>query len=101
MTPDVEKLKDAIKRLHGCDSTHTQSTRVTEAFHGRVVWDGVVSVFALKDHPATDTCFAWSYRDDDGADRYFAVLKLPPVVSAEMAVRAAIVSEFKNRPAMQ
>jgi hypothetical protein len=98
MTPDVDKLKAAIKRLHGCESTYSESVRVTEAFHGRVVWDGIVSVFGLVSHPATDTCYAWSYRDDDGADRYFAVLKLPPVISAETAVRAVIVSEFKNRP---
>src|SRR4051794_6429142 len=101
MTLDVEKLRDAIKRLHGCDSSHAQSVRVTESYQGRTVWDGVVSVFVLKDHPQADTCYAWSYKRDDGSDRYFAVLKMPPVTSAETAVRAAIVSEFKNRPSGQ
>jgi hypothetical protein len=62
------------------------------------VWNGVVEVFSLAGHPSADTCFAWSYQQDDGRERYFAVLKMPPVVSAETAVRAAIVSEFKNRP---
>jgi hypothetical protein len=98
MTPEVERLREAIKRLHGCDSTHTQSVSVTESFQGQTVWDGAVEVFSLAGHPSADTCFAWSYQHDDGRERYFAVLKMPPVVSPETAVRAAIASEFKNRP---
>jgi hypothetical protein len=98
MAQEVERLRDAIKRLHGCESAHTGSVPVTESFQGQTVWDGVVEVFTLTGHPAADTCYAWSYRRDDGQDRYFAVLEMPPVTSAETAVRAAIVSEFKNRP---
>src|SRR5688500_12488060 len=98
MTPDVDKLRDAIKRLHGCDSAHAASVHVTEMFQGRPVWDGVVEVFTLQRHPSADTCYAWSYGQDDGSERYFAVLKMPPVMSPQTAVRAAIVSEFKNRP---
>ena len=98
MTPEVKRLRDAIKRLHGCESAHTGSVPVVETFQGRVAWDGVVEVFALTGHSSADTCYAWSYQQDDGRERYFAVLKMPPVVSPETAVRAAIVSEFKNRP---
>src|SRR4051794_38587917 len=98
MTTEVERLREAIKRLHGCESKHTGSAPVTETFQGQTVWDGIVEVFALAGHPSADTCYAWAYQQDDGRERYFAVLKMPPVVSAETAVRAAIASEFKNRP---
>jgi hypothetical protein len=99
MTPEVERLRAAIKRLHGCDSAHTASVPVSETFHGQTIWDGVVEVFALTGHSAADTCYAWSYQQEDGQERYFAVLKMSPVSSPETAVRAAIISEFKHRPA--
>ena len=97
MTTDVERLRAAIKRLHGCDSAHAASVPDTESFQGHPVWDGVVEVFTLSGHPTTDTCYAWSYQHYDGQERYFAVLKMPPVASPETAVRAAIMSELKQR----
>ena len=92
----IERLQDAIKRLHGCESRHLRSTPVLETFQGRIVWDGEVEVFSLTDHPNARTCYAWIQKQDDGAERYFAVLGKPPVTSAKSAVRAMIISEFKK-----
>jgi hypothetical protein len=58
------------------------------------MWEGEVSVFNVIGHPQTDTAYAWrDYQDDK--KRYVAVLKLPPVDSAQLAVRAAVVATIR------
>jgi hypothetical protein len=90
---DIERLQKAIKDLHGCDSEHLLTTPVREIFQGKVVWEGDVEVFQLKNHPSMAIlAYAWSYKTDDGETRYVAVLGLPPVHTALDAVRAYIAS---------
>ena len=93
----VERLQDAINRLHGCEAKHLHSTPVMETFQGRIVWDGDVELFALTGHPKAQLCYAWIEDRGHGDERYFAVLGTPPINSAKEAVRAMIVSEFRNR----
>jgi hypothetical protein len=93
----IERLQDAIKRLHGCDAKHLHSTPVMETFQGRIVWDGYVEVFALIGHAKAQTCYAWIQDQGHGEERYFAVLGTPPINTAREAVRAMIVSEFRHR----
>ena len=94
----IEQLHEAIRRLHGFESVHIDTIPVKDVFWGRVVWDGEVELFELSGSQMARQCYAWSRPEDDGTERYFAMLKLPPITSAETAVRAAIVSELKNRP---
>jgi hypothetical protein len=96
MTDYIDRLKDAINRLHGCDSRHVESVAVREEFNGQTVWDGTVEVFTLIGHPSSWICYAWSHRNHDGSERYVAVLSRPPVSSPGAAVRAAIVAESKK-----
>lgn len=93
---DIKRLQDAIKRLHGCEATHVSTIPVTERFQGRIVWQGDVELFSLADHPKAESCYAWSFTDDAKVEQFSTVLKLPPVVSAETAVRADIVVRSKN-----
>lgn len=93
MTEYIDRLRDVIKKLHGCGSSHVRTARVREVFQGKIVWHGEVEVFDLKDDPKAMECYAWSYKDDDGKEHYTAVLRLPPVDSPEQAVRAAIVAQ--------
>lgn len=92
----IDKLKQAISDLHGCSATYLETVPVKEVFQGQTVWDGEVEVFAV-DHPKTARAFAWSYKTDAGTERFMAVLELPPVDSPENAVRAAILSDAKQR----
>ena len=92
---DIKSLKLAIKEIHGCDSKHLGFTRVTNVFRGRKVWDGRVDIFSLKDHPKAQRCYAWSHRKGNEM-RYVAVLEIPPVESAETAVRAALATPSKK-----
>jgi hypothetical protein len=93
---EIEDLANAIRKLHGVGSRHVGSVPVKETFHGETVWEGVVEVFDLIDHPKAKECYAWQYQDDDSKTQYTAVLKLPPVKSPQDAVKAAIVAQVKN-----
>jgi hypothetical protein len=94
----IEELRDVIYKLHGAQATHRQSVPVKEVFNGKTVWEGIVEVFDLRGHPKANTAYAWSHATDDLANptRHITVLHIPPAVSPETAVRAAIVQEFRN-----
>jgi hypothetical protein len=88
-----ERLRRAIRNLHGVESTHLRSEPVHETFHGKTIWEDAVEVFALKGHPKAGLAYAWSHETDKGGRRYVAVLGVPPIKSAQDAVRASIAAE--------
>jgi hypothetical protein len=94
----LKELQDAIRRLHGVESEHIESVPVKETFQGRTVWEGVVEVFDLKGHPTSFRVYAWSHDTDDPDNprRHVAVLHAHPIKSAQDAVKAAIVQEFRS-----
>lgn len=96
---DIGELKKAIRRLHGCDAQHVATMPVKEVFQGQTVWEGEVEVFELSGHPKAKRAYAWAHltNESDQSKRYVAVLELPPVDSAQSAVKAAIVEEAKKR----
>ncbi len=95
----IERLQMVICQLHGCGSNHVESAPVHEVFRGQTVWQGIVEVFDLENHPKAKRCFAWSHRQgkDDKGERFVAVLEIPPVVSPETAVKASIVRDAKRK----
>jgi hypothetical protein len=92
----LDRLRDVIHKLHGVRATHVESVPVKETWNGETIWDGVVEVFDLHDHPKTHRVYAWSHKTDSDEDRHVTVLHIPPVVDPITAVRAAIVQEFQN-----
>jgi hypothetical protein len=74
-------------------ATFVQSVPVRERHGEETVWNGIVSVFNLVDHPKTKTAYAWCYELVGGERRFFAVLHVPPITSPARAVRAAILAE--------
>jgi hypothetical protein len=98
MKANIEELKDIIRHLHGVDAKHIESVPVKETFQGRTVWDGIVEVFELHGHPKAPRVYAWVHDIDDPKQprRHVTVLHVAPVTSAILAVRAAIVQEFRN-----
>src|SRR5882724_7059420 len=94
----IQELRDVIVRLHGAEATHVQSVPVKEKHQGKTVWDGVVEVFDLIGHPKTHRVYAWKHETDEpGKPRHVTVLHIPPAISPETAVRAAIIQEYRNR----
>jgi hypothetical protein len=95
---DIGELRGVIHKLHGGKATHIESVPVTELHQGQVVWDGIVEVFRLRGHPKTDKVYAWSHDTGDPKrpKHHVSVLHIPPAISPQTAVRAAIVQEFRS-----
>jgi hypothetical protein len=94
----IEELRDVIRHLHGGEATHVESVPVKEAYQGKTVWDGIVEVFDLQGHPSANRVYAWAHATDDKKHptRHVTVLHIPPVVSPETAVKAAIIQEHRG-----
>jgi hypothetical protein len=94
----IEQLQSVILHLHACKSAWVETVPVHEVFRGETVWQGDVEVFDLIGHPKAKRCYAWSHLDGpkDERTRFVAVLEIPPVESAETAVRVQIVKDTKE-----
>ena len=93
----IIRVQVAVAQLHNCGAIWRKTVPVHEDFHGQAVWSGNVEVFDLIGHPKAKCAYAWSYREgeNDEGERFITVLEIPPVVSAETAVRVQIVKDAK------
>lgn len=96
---NLQELRKIIHELHGATPTYVESVSIREMHKGKIVWDGIVEVFDLAGHPKANRIYAWSHETGDPKNprRHVTVLHIPPVVSPQTAVQAAIVQEYKNR----
>ena len=64
----------------------------------QTVWDGKVEVFKLHGHPKANRAYAWAHDTDNPQRprRHVTVLHIPPVTSPQLAVKAAIVQEYRE-----
>lgn len=94
----LEDLREAIEKLHGVRAVWSETAPVREEFQGAVVWDGDVQVFVITGHASAKRCFAWSHTQD-GTDRrrIVTVLETKEIDSPAMAVRAAIIQQWRNQ----
>lgn len=98
----IEELRGVIRHLHGVESKHVESVPIKETFQGKTVWEGIVEVFELIEHPKAPRVYAWAYETDNPKKpRHVLVLHLGPVTSPLLAVRAAIVKEFRDNAAIE
>lgn len=98
----IEELRDVIRRLHGVEASHLESVPIKETFEGKTVWEGLVEVFELRGHPKAPKAYAWAYQTDNPKKpRHVTVLHMGPVTSPLLAVRAAIVKEFRDNAAIE
>jgi len=95
----LAKVQVAVSQLHNCGTVWRETVPVHEVFRGETVWQGDVEVFDLHGHPKAKRAYAWAHLDgpNDERTRFVAVLEIPPVVSAETAVRVQIVADSKKR----
>jgi hypothetical protein len=92
----IQELQDVIRKLHGVESSHIESVQVKETFQGKTVWEGIVEVFELVDHPKASRAYAWAHDGESPKESSVAVLHIEPITSAAAAVRAALVQEFRS-----
>jgi hypothetical protein len=98
-TDYISRVQVAMMQLHNCSATWRESVPVHEVFRGQTVWKGEVEVFDLQGHPKAKRAYGWSHPEgqDDKGERFVTALEIPPVVSAETAVRVSIVNDFKGK----
>lgn len=93
----INELRRAVKAMHGVEAGAWRIVPITELFNNQVAWSGEVIVFEVTGHAKAKLCFAWGVRsDDDKGWDVTAVLGIPPVVTPELAVKAAIVAHAKQ-----
>ena len=90
-TAGVDALREAIERVHGCDSRWVESSSVQEAY-----WKGEVQIFQLIGHGTAERCYAWTQRVS-GENRVHAVLHGATVDTAAKAVRATIAARERTQ----
>lgn len=83
----IKRLQLAIEHLHKCRAVHRETVPVHEQFNGNTVWKGDVEVYVLSGHPKANLCYSWPYGDPE---EFITVLDLPPVDSAESAVKVGV-----------
>jgi hypothetical protein len=93
---DVQEIQGVILALHRCESRHIASTPVRETFQGQTAWEGNVETFELINHPKAKRAYGLIFEDDGGKKRYLAGLEIPPVDSAESAVKIALASRARK-----
>lgn len=96
----LARLAQKIEHLHRCCAKHRSTVPVHEVFRGQTVWQGAVEVFDLTGHPEAKRCYGWFHKEGANGDggRYVAVLELPPVDSAQMAVQVQIDKDANESP---
>jgi hypothetical protein len=99
----IGELQAVIHQLHGAEAKHIESVPVKETFQGRTVWEGIVEVFDLRGHPKAPRVYAWAHDTDDPKKpkRHVTVLHIHPVTSPQLAVRAAIIQEYRTNAATE
>jgi hypothetical protein len=94
----IAQVQVAVSQLHKCGAVWRATVPVHEVFQCKTVWQGDVEVFDLTGHPKAKRAYAWSHLDgkQDERTRFVAVLEIPPVESAETAVRVQILKDVRS-----
>lgn len=92
----IQELQEVIRKLHGVESQHLESVQVKEMYNGKTVWEGVVEIFRVLNHPKTDRAYAWAHDGKNPLKSAVAVLHLGPITSATKTVQAALVQDFRS-----
>src|SRR5262245_41098251 len=90
----LDRLQMVIEHLHQCSAAYRETVPVHETFRGETVFNGDVEVFDLTKHPKAKTCYGWSYGEPE---QFVTVLELPPVKSAQDAVKVGVAHQIKKR----
>ena len=90
----IERIQNAVEKLHNCHAAHAESVPIHEGFRGRTVWEGVVELFAIENHLQAKRSYAWEVPGP--SPDYVAVLEFPPVESPLTAVRVALLSQSRK-----
>lgn len=94
----IDELQRHLEGMFRCYSKYIETDEVHETHEGATVWAGAVKVFHVSGHASgAKRAYAWSHATEGGKRRFVAVLGVPPIDSAVMAVRASILANEKKK----
>jgi hypothetical protein len=94
MSDYFTEIQKAIRALHACDGVHLETVPVKEVFQGQTAWEGDVEIFQLGDNTKAKLCYAWGHQEEQSKKWIITtVLGIPPVTSAQNAVKASLAVE--------
>jgi hypothetical protein len=85
-----------LSSIDGYECVHVRSEPVHEVFQSQTAWQGTVEVFKIIGHPKAKHAYSWAYEDDDKQLKTITVLEIPPVDSAQTAVKVAIAAKARK-----
>jgi hypothetical protein len=94
----IARLQTAIHRLHNCAAVWRGSLPVHDTFQGKTVWKVEVECFELSGHSKAKKCYAWSQEEPE---KIMTMLELPPVISADGAIKVGVRYQIKTARANQ
>jgi hypothetical protein len=93
---DFIEIERVVRETYKCATRYLGSRQVTETLPGEPTWKGIVDIFALLGHPKAQRCYAWQW-PEDGEITTIIVLEIPPMMSPQTAVQAAIASQARKK----
>ena len=91
------KLKAIIEGQHGGTAHLAYIDAVSGTDQDRAVWCRLVFVFDLEDHPHAEQAYGWASQIEENEERRFhVVLQVPPIASAQDAVRSISLAESRD-----
>jgi len=91
-----QKLKAAIEGQHGGTAHLAYIDALSEGHQGRPVEGGIVFVFDLDGHPEAARAYGWTSQVGEDERRFHVVLQVPPIASAQDAVRSTAITESRD-----
>jgi len=89
-------LQDAIRHMHGCESTFVESTAVVEGLLGQTLWAGDVATFDLPPGAPAPRAYVWSYATTGTKRQFVVILHAAGIDSPRAAVRAYVVQKARD-----
>ena len=97
MDATERKLKAAIEHRYGGTAHLAYMDAVAISLQARPICEGVVFVFDLVGHPEAERAYGWtSLVGKTGERQFHVVLQVPPIASAQDAVRSMTVAESQS-----
>jgi hypothetical protein len=90
----IARLQVTVSQLHNCGALWRETVHVKEEYKGQTIWEGDVEIFDLNGHPKAKRCYGWTYGEPE---QFITILELPPVNSAETAVKVGVAYQIKKQ----
>lgn len=95
----LDEARLALEKTHNVCAKHLDTIGVKKIFNGTLAWAGDVEVFEVTGHPKAEHAYVWGYPNNKRSGEYdfVAILGIPPITSASIAVQAAIAAEARRK----